>query len=132
MKNILTLSIIALLLFSCSKDDNDSNKTSSYEGNWSGTFEGTYYIGTWLVNINSKGEVNGSGTSTFYNSTFQLEGNVNDSGEYKAIFNTTRNTNFGPISVYGEFKGQLSGKSATGYWTQHSSGDGGYWVGDKQ
>jgi hypothetical protein len=129
MKNILTLSIIVLLMFSCSKDDNDSNKTSPFQGNWSGIFDGsTYDYGTWSVNINSKGEINGNATSNYYNKTFQLNGNVNDSGEYKTTFKTT----FGTSSVYGEFKGQLSGKSATGTWFYHSLGTSGYWVGDKQ
>lgn len=122
-RNLLLFGILSLFLFSCSSDD-DSNTTNSFVGNWTGQYTGNQDNGNWNVNVDENNEVSGTVTSSVFNETYQLQGQVAENGTLTATFGST--------SVGGEFEGQLnSNNSASGTWVNTGANMSGTWSGNK-
>ena len=119
LKSFVTFTLLLLtFLSSCSKkDDLISN---SFEGEWSGTYNGNDY-GTWTVSVSNDGTVTGNTYSDLLKMSFTINGRVNNAGELLATF--------GKSSSDGTFSGTLSGSKSSGKWTNDSYS--GSWTGTK-
>ncbi|WP_445731103.1 hypothetical protein [Mariniflexile sp.] len=107
---------------SCSK--NDDNQDSKFQGTWTGTYTGAQDNGSWTANIDTNGKVTGTTSSTVYNNSLQLNGNISSSGEFIATA--------GSASNGAEFNGQMTTTSVTGTWSNTTAGINGTWSGNKQ
>ncbi|MCT4614294.1 MAG: hypothetical protein N4A49_05385 [Marinifilaceae bacterium] len=107
MKNLLFTLIIGLTIISCSKSDDDK-KTYGIYGNWKGTFNGGD-SGSWVAVFHEDGNVTGSANSKNTDSMLDLEGSINEDGEFNATI--------GNSSTGAEFKGKISGNKISGKWT---------------
>lgn len=123
-KQILLIAIIlGLTTLSCSSNDDDNQK-SEFEGEWVGTYTGALDNGTWTAIIDSNGKVTGTSTSSVFNASLQLNGNVSTSGTFIATA--------GSASNGAQFNGQMTESSGSGTWSNSSSGTNGTWSGNKQ
>ncbi len=119
MKKILFYTMLVLAISACKKSD--SSDSNAFAGTWTGAFTGNDN-GTWTVSINNNGTVSGSGRSTVANSTFTISGRVNNAGSLMATFGTS--------SLDGTFNGTMTGRNATGTWSNGTYQ--GPWSGTKQ
>lgn len=122
MKNSLfiLLTILPLVFFSCSKDD-DESFVSDYKGEWSGTYEGSDK-GTWSVTIDANGNITGEAISD-YSFTYTLSGTVNDGGDFNATTGSASNNT--------TFTGKLYETEGYGSW-ENSLGYSGLWQGERK
>ncbi|MBX2921806.1 MAG: hypothetical protein KF746_06425 [Chitinophagaceae bacterium] len=120
MVNYLTIVFAAFLLFACKKDND--NTPSQYEGNWKGIYSGSE-SGTWDITINEEGVVKGIAKSNA-NKTYELNGNVTNSGSFSATAGST--------STGTTFTGQLLENDANGTWKNSFVNANGVWSGTKQ
>ncbi|MGC4233739.1 MAG: hypothetical protein QM594_12230, partial [Niabella sp.] len=80
----LLVAIVAITL-SCKKDK--ETNSSVFAGKWSGQYVGSDQ-GTWSVTVSGNGIISGTGQSTQTGRTFDMEGNVNNDGNFKATIGT--------------------------------------------
>lgn len=103
---LLVAAVAMTIVVSCKKDKD--GEVSAFAGKWSGQYEGADY-GTWNVTVSEDGEISGTGKSTRSGTTFNLDGNVSDDGNFKATIGT--------VATGSEFTGKLTGEgTASGTW----------------
>ena len=108
MKNLLIISFFALCITSCKKDDPATTTSSSFIGNWTGTYIGDDDHGTFGLNISSTGDIIGTLTSQTFGTSYDFNGTVTSAGQLQATAGT------GVAVVV--FSGTLSGNSGNGTW----------------
>jgi len=100
---------------------NGDGGTSAFTGQWDGTFSGDDN-GIFSVNINSNGQISGSGYSTNWGESFSLTGSVNSDGSFNA----------GNASTGATFTGTIMGNNLTGNWNNPATSESGTFAGSKQ
>lgn len=120
---------LALALASC-KDDAEETPTPqpdpehAYKGDWEGTFDGGD-SGTWTMVCDKDGKFTGQFYSNNSQSYFDVVGNVDDKGKFKATIDVN--------GVILDFDGQgTDGKTASGTWGNPSINLTGTWTGAKK
>jgi len=73
--------------------------------------------------VSSTGVVTGTTTSIVFQDTFDVSGNVNNSGQFSSVA--------GGATSGATFTGQMNGNSANGTWINNSAGMNGTWSGNK-
>lgn len=117
---ITTFSVI-----SCSSDDNSSqvNPYDKFQGEWSGRYSGDG-DGEWSATIDNSGKASGTISSDSGNFTFDIKGQVTESGELSAEYYSDGNT-------VGTMAGTINETTGSGTWTIPSMGVQGTWTGTK-
>ena len=126
-----SLSIALMLCFilvqtSCSGDDAINKEEDiflKYKGIWNGTYLGDDE-GTWTATIDETGHFSGTVTSDNFNTSFVLEGNVDQKGKLMAVYKNSG-------TEIGIFEGNITKTSGTGTWTNRTSNLQGSWAGEK-
>ena len=87
-KILLLLAVITLTFQSCSNSDDDAAAviTSSFTGNWAGTYTGTGDNGTWDIDVAANGAVTGTATSNVFSESYDVNGTVDTNGSLTSTF----------------------------------------------
>jgi hypothetical protein len=124
MKQILFLAIAFFAISvtsSCDKSDND-NETNAfvYDGDWSGTMTGGDR-GQISFTVETDGTLSGNGFSSQSQSSFNLTGTVNSSGQLDVTSSNSNNS----------FIGTLTASTGSGTWTDKGAQLTGNWTATK-
>ena len=124
MKILFKISMITLILvacISCSDDNGDESiQEVQFIGEWLGTYSGLD-SGFWNITVSRIGEVTGEGFSKNAMQTLTVEGNVDVSGDFRAIIGATNNEII--------FTGTFTENSSSGVWENTTLGITGTWEG---
>ena len=107
------LLVLSTMIISCNSDDNvtnviEQNPYEKYKGKYKGQYTGED-SGEWEVTITNHGVVSGTVHSLQFNLTFQLDGQIDTSGNIDATYQYN-NQNAGSLNA------TIKGSLVTGTW----------------
>ncbi|MEM5564762.1 hypothetical protein WNY78_06585 [Psychroserpens sp. AS72] len=95
---------------------------NNFQGNWVGTYSGNDN-GTWNIDVSQYGIVSGTATSTIFNQSFNISGNISLNGILTATL--------GNVSSGSTFIGEMVENNASGTWNNNELNMNGNWSGSK-
>ena len=113
---------IVISFSSCSFLETEEVK-SIYEGVWTGSYTGQDDYGRWKMVVDVKGSISGSIRSELFDNSFEVSGNVENSGE---LYMSSGETSSGAT-----FKGLMFANSTSGTWENPVADISGVWDGMK-
>lgn len=97
---------------------------SIYEGVWAGTYTGPDDSGTWIMKVDSKGEISGAISSELFGINYDITGHVENSGE---LYMSNGETSSGAT-----FRGYINGDTTNGTWENSAVNITGVWDGTRK
>lgn len=120
--NILKISLLFVIFFQLTSCEKGTEGSTAFSGQWGGTYTGAKDSGTWLIQVDQSGKVNGAAHSIEFDADYSVSGYVGSNGEV--------NFTAGTATSGATFTGNVSGTTAAGNWVNTVSYSG-TWSGGK-